>query len=798
MIGPRWRKILKDITSNPWRTLLVMSTIGIGALAVGFVSTLYVRVLGDMEKDYQSANPHSAIIYTDSFTNDLLPSLARLPGVGGVEGRSSTGGTILSPDGKDVYLNIIVLPPPDKMQIDKLSPNEGKGPLSLGDHQILIDGSAQAGLKLKTGDPLKVTLSNGRSRTLEISGFVHDPTIIAYAFMGQAYGYVNAKTLEWLDGSTDPNMIYLAVADNKTSVPHVNDVAAVVAKKIENSGRRVYATLVYEPGKHFAASITQALIAMMLFLGLLVVLLSAILVGNTIDAVIGQQVRQIGVMKAVGASAGQIAGIYLMLVTVYGILALVVAVPVAAWAANLIGDGFAGYLNYRPAGFLFPTSTLVIQIIVAIGIPILATLVPVSKGARMTVREAITSYGLGSGRFGQSWFDRLLERIHGLPRPLLLSLRNTFRRKGRLARTLFALALAGTMFIAVFNLRASMNITIDEILRYVLSDVTVGFDRLYRTDKIVPLVMQIPGVESVEPWGGTLGNLPSLDGNSSIQLQITAPPADSQLIDPTITSGRWLLPEDENAIVIGNHLLKARPDLKVGDEIIIRIDEQDTKWKIVGTFRMGGNTPFPPVYVTNDYLSRILGASDKLASIRVITTQHDAVTQERIADQLQQVLKDNNIDVQVILTASYVAQQNTATTDVLIIFLGGMAVLIAMVGGLGLASTMSLNIIERIREIGVMRAIGASSFSIQSQVIVEGMLIGMISWVIGVIFAFPVGWLLSQIVGVAIVQSPLTYAIGWDGFVLWLVLILVISAIASSWPARSASRLTVREVLAYE
>ena len=166
--------------------------------------------------------------------------------------------------------------------------------------------------------------------------------------------------------------------------------------------------------------------------------------------------------------------------------------------------------------------------------------------------------------------------------------------------------------------------------------------------------------------------------------------------------------------------------------------------------------------------------------------------------QLEQVLEDNNIDIQQVLTATYVARQNTATTDVLVIFLGGMAVLIAIVGGLGLASTMSLNIIERIREIGVMRAIGASNQSIQSLVIVEGMLIGMISWVIGVIFAFPVGWLLSQIVGVAIVQSPLTYAIGWDGFILWLVLILIISAVASSLPARTASRLTVREVLAYE
>ena len=416
----------------------------------------------------------------------------------------------------------------------------------------------------------------------------------------------------------------------------------------------------------------------------------------------------------------------------------------------------------------------------------------------MTVREAITTYGLGSGRFGQSWFDRLLEHVRGLPRPLLLSLRNTFRRKGRLARTLFALALAGTMFIAVFNLRASMNITIDEILRYYLSDVTVGFNRLYRTDKIVPLVMQVPGVERVEPWGGTLGNLPSLDGKSSIQLQITAPPADSNLIDPTITSGRWLIPEDQNAIVIGNHLLKARPDLKVGDEITIKIDEQDTRWKIVGTFRMGGNTPFPPVFVPYDYLSRLLGASDKLSALRIITSQHDAATQERIADQLQQVFKDNDISAQQIVTATYVARQNTATTDVLIIFLGGMAVLIAIVGGLGLASTMSLNIIERIREIGVMRAIGASSFTIQSQVIVEGMLIGMISWIFGMIFAFPVSMVLSQIVGFAILQSPLTFAIGWDGFIIWMVLILIIAAVASVAPARSASRLTVREVLAYE
>ncbi len=85
------------------------------------------------------------------------------------------------------------------------------------------------------------------------------------------------------------------------------------------------------------------------------------------------------------------------------------------------------------------------------------------------------------------------------------------------------------MFIAVFNLRASMNITIDEILGYVLSDVNVGFGRMYRTDKIIPLAMSVPGVKAVEAWGGALGNLPSLDGKSEIQLQITAPPGESAI-----------------------------------------------------------------------------------------------------------------------------------------------------------------------------------------------------------------------------------------------------------------------------
>ena len=142
--------------------------------------------------------------------------------------------------------------------------------------------------------------------------------------------------------------------------------------------------------------------------------------------------------------------------------------------------------------------------------------------------------------------------------------------------------------------------------------------------------------------------------------------------------------------------------------------------------------------------------------------------------------------------------QNKQTTDILIYFLLVMASLIALVGGLGLMSTMGMNVIERTREIGVIRAIGASDGSVLQLVIVEGMLIGVLSWILGAILAVPIGMLLGYAVGMAFLFSPLPFLFSMDGFLVWLVIVLVLSALASFVPARNASRLTVREVLSYE
>jgi putative ABC transport system permease protein len=117
---------------------------------------------------------------------------------------------------------------------------------------------------------------------------------------------------------------------------------------------------------------------------------------------------------------------------------------------------------------------------------------------------------------------------------------------------------------------------------------------------------------------------------------------------------------------------------------------------------------------------------------------------------------------------------------------------------LGLAGTMSINVLERTREIGVMRAIGASNGNIQGIVIVEGMVVGLLSWAISIFFSLPITYILCYGVGIALLTTPMKAVYGVTGIVMWLIVTIVIATIASALPARRASRLTVRDTLAYE
>ena len=432
------------------------------------------------------------------------------------------------------------------------------------------------------------------------------------------------------------------------------------------------------------------------------------------------------------------------------------------------------------------------------------------NGSRVTVLRALSG-GLAdeqqpkSGEERLPWFDRiqvkmtrlLTKRGIHIPRPFVISLRNTFRRKNRLALTLFTLTMGGAIFIAVFNVRVTLHDYIGQIGKYFVADVSLDFDRPYRLIEIEQKVMQVDGIQRVEGWQFVSGEL--LDDKNQVleNINVFGPPADSQLIEPILVSGRWIRAEDVRKLAVSEGALKYFPDLQPGDTLNLRMDGREEIWEVVGLFKFVDREGVL-AYAPFEYVSRMNHLVNRAYSFRLVTDQHDRLYQDAKAEELDKYLRDQGFKVRVAEAGRASLDTAVESLDTLVVFLLIMAILTAIVGSMGLTGTMGMNVLERTREIGIMRAIGADDRAVMRTVIAEGVFIGTISFGLAVILSFPFTYLLSTIVSLAVFQTPIDVVFTYTGYAIWLGLVLALSALASILPARNAARLTIREVLAYE
>ena len=794
-MSSRWKKVWSDFWGNKSRTFLTILTIMVGTFAVGFNINMGLFMNESMEKDFLSANPSEASVSAYPLDEVSVKNAAEVPGVEAVEGRSITSAQVIHTDGTPITIVLTALENPAAQKLDMLLPAEGETSLPLlGDKEILVDSSV-ATLGYESGDPVTVRFSNGKIRTLTVAGFVHDITGMPYGPWGQTiFAYVTEDTMEWLGGTRTFNTLLISVSENPTDQAHVTKVAQAVAKRMEKAGATVQSITAIQPGHHFSWNVSQGIFLLMGVLGYMTVFLSAFLIINTITALMAQQTRQIGIMKSVGGGTRQIFGMYMVLIFIFGLVALLIAIPLGAGAAQNIGTGMSESLGFYTIPFKIYPQAIVQQIFVAIVVPLLAVIWPVYSSVRITIREALTSYGIGTKTNPK---DKNISKGSLLiPRPMRLSLRNAFRRKARLALTLFALVLGGSIFIGVFSTRAAFENLIEDVQGYFLSDVNVSFDRYYRFDEVAPVALSNPNISSVEGWLNYSGTLITDKDETGTGISLAGIPPDTTLINPLISEGRWLTTGDENAIVVSNFFLDILPDAKVGDWLTVEIDGKETQWQISGIYTITVDTN--NLYVNYDYLSHVINRPNQVQSLQVLTHLHDPDTQARVAGELREQYEVQGIQVAQTLTATEAFVSARSIFDVVVTFMAVMAVLIAIVGGLGLMSTMSINVMERTREIGVMRSIGASNAAIQAIVVVEGLIVGLVSWAISILVSLPVTGVLTVGVGMAILGVQMPPGYDTNGILAWLVITLILSLVSSSLPAARASRLTVRDTLAYE
>jgi putative ABC transport system permease protein len=327
-------------------------------------------------------------------------------------------------------------------------------------------------------------------------------------------------------------------------------------------------------------------------------------------------------------------------------------------------------------------------------------------------------------------------------------------------------------------------------------DIEIYLERPYRAEYLVSQAESLPGVTAAEAQIQTTVRRTFAGDREGQKIQMFAVPPDTRTMEPRISSGRWLLPNDENALVISTGMQQDEPDLGVGSEITLKIKDRETTWLIVGVMPAIGDYRW--VFASYDYYGRVAQDVGNASYLRVVTEQHSAAHQMAMSGRVEEHFKNLGINVSSTKTVAELSQGDQEVISVIVLSLMFMAILVAVVGGLGLAGTMSLNVIERIREIGIMRSIGASDGSVLQIFMTEGVLIGAMSWAIAAALAMPVSKMMSDGLGMMLFASPLTFHFSVGGVVIWLLISVFLAAIASFLPAWNAARVSVREVLTYE
>ncbi len=797
LLNPRWRKVVRDIMENKARTALVVLAIAVGVFAFGGMFITRAVFLAELNTEFEKSNPSTMIIISSDFSEGLARSVRTFPEVESTQPVATLSIKVQTnnpnptvPEWVNIDLN--ALPNYDTMIINQITPELGTFPPQR--REIVVERTSFPILGVEIGDEVTVELPDGTQRELVVAGTVHDFQATPAHLFPQLTAYTTLDTLVMLGHGGQFNQLNVRTTPEYDTEEELREVADSMTEELERAGYFVGFIQTNLPGEHWSNDIVGGFVTALGLVGALALALSGFLVINTLTAILSQQKRQIGMMKAIGAQLPDVMGIYLVMAAVFGVLALVIALPIGIALAYGLTRVLAWVVNVDINQFNPPLWIIGLQVVVAVLTPLVAAMIPIIGGTRVTVREAVSDYGI-SGVARQGLIDRALAGIRGLPRPTMLSLRNTFRRKGRLFLTVATLVIAGAIFMSVLNVRNSLLIELKSITTLFNYDIQMMLGDAYPMASVRREAARVDGITKVEGWGLAVASRNRGDDLESETFITFAPPADTTFVQPTMIEGRWLQPGDTNAIVISSELALDDPAFQVGEEVSIDFGTTKRDMLVIGIMNLPG-VPF--AYADFDYITRLQQSPGRAMAVAVGTDQRDEAFVNEVGRNLEERFKRAGIVIQQTQSIGSLIGSIVQQVNIFVIIMLFMAVLLAIVGGLGLASTMSLNVLERTREIGVMRAIGAADGSVRSIFLTEGELIGLMSWFFAVLLSVPVSWGFDVFIGNAFFDRPLTFSIEPWSVISWLVIALGIAAVSSLVPSNRAAQVSVRESLSYE
>jgi len=796
-------KIWSDLWANKGRTLQVVLIVAMGAFAIGMIVTTRMLVIGGMEDIWRAISPAMISLWADPRVgDDTIMALKRIEGLEDVEGYATASiEWRLSPDDEWAMGVLIARNDYKDQHYTVLGLLSGKWPR---ENTFAVSQGVDVVYGIQQGERVTIRVDD-RERVVKIGGVIYDPVASPPSFGGPAQFYTSRDRFGDLTGDRDFNRILAGapVYDEATAIAIADQMKRKLEKQgADSGGAAPDGGRTSDPNKHFFQDTMDGIFFILGVMSIVTLILGLFLVYNTINAIISQQVDQIGVMKAIGAGTGQILLTYLINILAYSFLALLIAIPlgvISGWGLHVF---LMNTFNADPGSFTIVPQAILAMVAIALLAPLLTSLIPIFSGARITVREAISTYGLSAGA---GLLERFLARMERIPRLVLLTISNTFRNKGRVLLTQITLVLSGLIFMMVMSTGDSVKNTFGDVIFSILRyNVSFIFEDPERINRVERLALAHPEVKAVEMWnlgGGDIRPAGQPESEDDEGITMFGVPLPTTLYGPQMRAGRWLRPEDTYAIVL-NQELAEEIGVGLGDSVTVDHGVKgETSWQVVGLL-------FDPLitgsaHVPRQTMLKELGGVGKANTVWMQTVRSDPDSEVAAAQNLRQYYDEHQLDLSPqglfmgVDTASEVTAVALSQSSMIITLLAVMAIVIGAVGGIALSGVLSLNVLERIREIGVMRAIGASSGAIALLFIGEGLILGWLSWIIALPLSIPAGQLMTQALS-GVFGTNLVYIYRPGGALYWLGIITVLSILASLLPARGAMRISVRESLAYQ
>jgi putative ABC transport system permease protein len=813
-------KLLRDLRGTWGRIVLMIIAISLTLVVFSAVLYTWGITTREISRGFLSTNPASATILLEwgLDANQMAAIVAEArtrPGIIDAILRTQFTLQIQQKDGGwgPNPLQIFVAAPGDPMRMQTFSVEQGSWPPATGD--ILIERGALKLFNLHVGDTLIVKAPNGQPASLRISGVAYNAALAPSFQEQKGNGYISTASLPLLGAPVALDELKIQVADQSGSTMPSRDRDAIVATASDLAGwlQQTYGVTVREiqvPAPYTHPHQRQAdllLLALLVFSGA-GLLLSAILVATMLNGLFAQQIPQIGIMKAIGARSSRMLQLYLLMTLFVGVTATVLAfIPGIAISRVSAPAILTVLLDMNTPNLAIPWWMYGVVIAAGIGIPLLFALAPLVRTSRTTVREALDYRGVDRQGDNATRFDAGLGRMRGLDRTVLMAFRNIFRRRARFLLSVGLLASAGTVFIAGISIMGSVQAVPERAKDQRPWDVEIQLANTNQTTSaaLTTLVEGIPGVRHGEAWTsiptaiahpGQISITRTYPDQGHGSMVVSVIPPDSSLMQiPPLLEGRWLQPGETGAVVINQSVRKdAFPDVHSGDTIQLSIGGRPTNWRVVGLYEFTfGSASFS---MTAEGWAEATGGNPPNA-LRIVTDRHDEATRTAVANAAERALTDAGI---VVRSAASVSRFDAAgighMLPIILIFLA-LAIAMGVVGCVGLASTVSTNVLERTREFGVMRAIGASAATVRRLVIAEGIFIALVSCIVAAIPTLLLTAVMGAGFGNMFLYAPLPFQISVPATLIWIVVVVLGAALATLAPASRASRLTVRQALAY-